>query len=83
MIAFSSITLGTTAHFASKESAPDSVKLDSAVVEGKWYGEGSLGVPFTEVLTQTEKNLLTELLTTVAARVAEQKARENDAAALV
>jgi len=77
MISFDSISLGTTASFADKDKAPEDVKIDSAQAEGRWYGGGSLGVPFTESLTQTELNLLTELLQTVAARVATQKARED------
>ena len=83
MISVESITLANTTRFPDKDSAPESVKVDSAQVEGRWYGEGSLGVPFTEQLTQTELNLLTELLQTVTARVAGQKARENEAALML
>jgi hypothetical protein len=83
MISLDSIQLSNTASFPDKDSAPTDIKLEAAHVEGKWYGGGSLGVPFTEALTRTELNLLTELLTTIAARVAAQKEREDAEAPVV
>lgn len=80
MISINSIQLTTTASFPDKDSAPEAVKIDTAHVEGRWYGGGSMGVSFTEELTRTELNLLTELLTSVAARVAEKKTQEDEAA---
>jgi hypothetical protein len=83
VISIDSIQLTNAAHYQDKDSAPDSVKVEAAHAEGRWYGEGSLGVPFTEKLTQTERNLLSELLQSVAARVAKQKEQEDAAAPVV
>jgi hypothetical protein len=87
MVKIESIQCAVTATFTkdSPEAEPviQGVTQTAAQVEGQWYGEGSLGIPFTEDLTQTELNLLHELLTTVAARVAKKKQAENARAALV
>lgn len=83
MISIDSIQLTTAARYPDKDSAPESVKVEGAHAEGRWYGEGSLGVPFTEQLTQTEQNLLSELLQSVIARVAKQKEEEDAAAPVV
>lgn len=87
MLSIKSIQCGVTASFqretAEAEPQIQSVKLNAAQVEGEWYGEGSMGIPFTEELTQTELNLLTELLTTVSARVAKKKQGEDKSAAMV
>ena len=83
MISIDSIQLTTATRFPDKDSAPENVKIEAAHAEGRWYGEGSMGVPFTEELTRTELNLLTELLTSVAARLAEKKAKEDEAAPVV
>lgn len=77
MISIDSIQLSNAASFPDKESAPTDIQLESAHVEGKWYGDGSLGISFTEALTRAEMNLLQELLSTVSVRVAEQKAKED------
>jgi hypothetical protein len=81
MIKIQSLQCAATATFTkeSPESEPQiqEVKQTAAQVEGQWYGDGAMGIPFTEELTQTEHNLLNELLTTVAARVAKKKQEEN------
>lgn len=87
MVKIESIQCAVTASFQknSPEAEPviQEVRQTAAQVEGQWYGEGSMGIPFTEDLTQTELNLLNELLTTVAARVAKKKSEENARAARV
>lgn len=87
MIKIQSIECAASATFTKEtpESEPQlqEVKQTAAQVEGQWYGDGAMGIPFTEELTQTEHNLLNELLTTVAARVAKKKSEENARAARV
>lgn len=87
MIKIQAIQCAVTATFTkeSPEAEPQiqEVKQTAAQAEGEWYGDGAMGIPFTEDLTQTELNLLNELLTTVAARVAGKKRDENARAAMV
>jgi hypothetical protein len=84
MISVESIQCAVKVSFEKETEASEAVAKGilqtGAQVEGKWYGEGSMGIPFTEDLTKTEMNLLSELLTTVAARVAGKKEQENLAA---
>ncbi|HEX7313290.1 MAG TPA: hypothetical protein VF297_05190 [Pyrinomonadaceae bacterium] len=87
MLKVTAIQCAVTATFQREtpEAEPvlQSVTQTAAQVEGQWYGDGAMGIPFTEDLTQTELHLLNELLTTVAARVAKKKQDENARAAMV
>jgi hypothetical protein len=83
MIALEAVRLETATRFPDTESAPEGFKIEGAIIEGRWYGEGSLGVPFTEELNEEESGELTNLLARVSARVAEKKRREDAAAVLV
>lgn len=85
MIAIHAIQCSVTASFEQhgEKAHIEKVEVKAAQADGRWYGEGSMGVPFTEEFTQTELNLLHELLMSVASRIYLKKSEENLTAPLV
>jgi hypothetical protein len=87
MISVDSIQCHVTASFLKSQGEDDAniqdIKLDGAQAEGRWFGDGTLGIPFTEELTRTELNLLNELMLQVARRIYLKKTEENMTAPLV